>query len=120
MIDVRVIHERPKAGPCVKAQVKATLISAAGVRYIGSNEVGAPQAACPRVDEPEFTAYEKCKSVCNQESHAEVSAILLAGDDALDSTIYLEGHRAACPGCQAAANAAGVKQIIVSPPPLVQ
>ena len=111
-----VFHEIAKAGPCIKTRVKATLITTDGKRYIGTNDVANPQAKCPRAHMPHFSGYEACKSVCGQESHAEISAINLAGDDACGSTIYLEGHFAACPDCQSAANAAGVAHIIIGAP----
>lgn len=112
----RTIYEWPKGGPCVKAQVKATLISVTGHRFVGTNAVENPQQVCPRADSPSFVGYEACKDICRQESHAEVSAINLAGDAARGATIYLEGHFAPCPDCQAAADAAGVAKIIVGAP----
>lgn len=113
-ITIRELH---KPGQCIKAQVKATLIALDGRRFVGTNGVMNPQTRCPRAHMPHFTGYQACKAVCGQPHHAEVSAIHLAGDHALGSTIYLEGHFAACPDCQAAANAAGVALIVVGPPP---
>lgn len=118
MIPVRTVYEWPKGGPCVKAQVKATLVAENGHRFVGSNAVENPQTVCPRASAEHFTGYEACKIVCQQVSHAEVSAINLAGELARGGTIYLEGHFAPCPDCQAAADAAGVERIIVGAPPM--
>lgn len=112
-----VIHEPGKPGACLKEQVTATLVALDGRRYVGTNRLGRVVHFCPRAGMPSFSNYEACKSVCQQPSHAEVSAIHLAGDAADGSTIYLQGHRAPCPDCVAAANAAGVLQIVVGDPP---
>lgn len=88
--------------------------------FVGTNGVSVPQQVCPRANAQHFTGYEACKDICRQESHAEVSAINLAGEAARGATIYLEGHFAACPDCQAAADAAGIAQIVIGPPPVQQ
>lgn len=112
--------EPKKAGVCLKAQVRATLVALDGRWFVGTNGVSVPQEVCPRAGSPSFVGYEACKDICRQESHAEVSAINLAGDAARGATIYLEGHFAPCPDCQAAADAAGIAQIIVGSPPAQQ
>jgi len=114
---MNLIMEPRKVGACLKAQVRATLIAVDGTRFIGTNGIMREVGACPRATLPSFVGYAPCKDVCKQPSHAEVSAILLAGEQAEGATIYLEGHHAPCPDCVAAANAAGVAQIIVSAPP---
>lgn len=115
-----IILEPRKAGKCLKAQVRATLVALDGRWFIGTNGVTVPQEACPRAGSPSFTWYEACTEICRQESHAEVSAINLAGEAARGATIYLEGHFAPCPDCQAAADAAGIAEIIVGAPPVQQ
>lgn len=112
--------EPRKAGKCLKAQVRATLVALDGRWFVGTNGVSVPQEVCPRANAQHFTGYEACKDICQQPAHAEVSAINLAGDAACGATIYLEGHFAACPDCQAAADAAGIAEIIIGAPPVQQ
>lgn len=45
---------------------------------VGYNDVDTPQEVCPR-DKGE--GYHKCKTVCGQQSHAEVAAIQNAADN---------------------------------------
>lgn len=120
MSSLAIILEPKKAGVCLKAQVRATLVALDGRWFVGTNGVSVPQEVCPRAGSPSFVGYEACKEICQQPAHAEVSAINLAGDAARGATIYLEGHFAACPDCQAAADAAGIAQIIVGAPPVQQ
>ncbi|WP_368762050.1 hypothetical protein [Klebsiella pneumoniae] len=117
---LHIILEPRKSGICLKAQVRATLVALDGRWFVGTNGVRVPQEVCPRAGSPHFTGYEACKDICRQESHAEVSAINLAGEAARGATIYLEGHFAPCPDCQAAADAAGIAQIIIGAPPVQQ
>ncbi len=111
-----ILREPRKAAPCLKAQVTATLVALDGSVFVGTNGIGRVVDACPRLGMPSFVGYAPCKEVCQQESHAEVSAIRLAGDKAEGATLYLEGHHAPCPDCLAAANAAGVARILICRP----
>lgn len=106
------------SGPCAKQVVTAVLVAPNGRRYYGENDCEAPQASCPRGNMPSGEGYHLCREVCRQKGHAEVRAILAAGEDAIGATIYLQGHVAACPSCRAFAETARVKEIIVAPPPL--
>lgn len=119
MTGINITHEPGKPGHCLKAQVKATLVAANGARYVGTNRVMVPQTVCPRMGMPSFCGYAPCLDVCKQPSHAEVSAIDLAGADAEGATIYLEGHHAPCPDCVDMAAKSGVLAIIVGPPPAI-
>jgi deoxycytidylate deaminase len=107
----------PGAGPCAKQQVKATIIALDGRRFVGTNHCMKPQAVCPRADMPTGVGYELCKSVCEQEAHAEVNATRIAGEAARNATLYLEGHTYACQPCQSASHAAGIAEIIIGAPP---
>lgn len=120
MTRLDIILEPLKAGICLKAQVRATLVALDGRWFVGTNGVRVPQEVCPRAKAEHFTGYEACRDICRQESHAEVSAINLAGEAARGATIYLEGHFAPCPDCQAAADAAGIAKIIIGAPPVQQ
>lgn len=105
------------SGPCAKQVVVATVIALNGERYIGTNHCMKPQATCPRAGMPTGVGYELCKSICEQDAHAEVNAVRLAGPDAVGATLYLEGHTYACQACQVASVSAGVAEIIVGQPP---
>lgn len=100
-------------GPCAKAAVRCTLITAAGERIVGENWCANPQAVCPRAP---GEGYDKCKTVCQQEGHAEAVAVRLAGDMAKGAHAYLEGHTYACQSCQEALFGAGVAALTVGAP----
>lgn len=102
---------------CAKQTVTATIITADGLRFVGTNFASSPQPACPRGDMPSGQGYELCVSVCQQRAHAEVNAIAEAGEQARGAVLYLEGHSYACAACTAACAAAGVVEIIVAAPP---
>lgn len=120
MSRLNIILEPRKAGVCARLQVRATLVALDGRWFVGTNGVRHPQEVCPSEGSPSEDRYAPCWNVCQQPAHAEVSAIKLAGDAARGATIYLEGHIAPCRYCQAAADAAGVVQIIVGAPPVQQ
>jgi hypothetical protein len=92
-------------GPCAKARVFCTLIAADGTAVVGENWCANPQAACPREPGEDYT---KCVTVCQQEGHAEVVALRLAGANAKGATAKLRGHTYACMACQHALFGAGV------------
>jgi deoxycytidylate deaminase len=100
-------------GPCAKTTVRCTLVLSGGGRIVGENWCANPQPSCPReADE----GYEKCKTICQQEGHAEQVALRLAGERAAGAHAYLEGHTYACQACQEALFAAGVKAFTVGAP----
>lgn len=101
-------------GPCVKATVRCTLIAPNGERVVGENWCANPQAVCPR--EP-GEDYAKCKTICQQEGHAEQVAVRLAGELAKGAHAYLEGHTYACRDCQEALFGAGVAALTVGRAP---
>lgn len=101
-------------GPCAKATIRCTLVTTDGDHIIGENWCLNPQDTCPR--EP-GDGYEKCKTICRQLGHAEEMAVRLAGERAVGSKAYLEGHTYACMDCQHALFGAGVSSLSVAPPP---
>lgn len=101
-------------GPCAKATVRCTLVTEDGSRIVGENWCANPQAACPRLPGEDYT---KCKTVCQQEGHAEQVAVRLAEGWARGSHAYLEGHTYACRECQEALFGAGVVALSISKPP---
>lgn len=89
---------------CAKVTVRAFLQGASGRYYMGRNTCGKPQQTCPRLP---GEGYEKCKSVCEQECHAEIDALQQAGDDARGGIMWVDYHYI-CDDCTAALAAADV------------
>ncbi|HEX7906729.1 MAG TPA: hypothetical protein VF534_01370 [Paraburkholderia sp.] len=106
-------------GPCVKATVRCTLITSSGERIVGENWCHNPQSVCPRADMPTGVGYELCKSMCQQEGHAETVALRVAGDKARGAHAYIEGHTYACPSCQQSLFGSGVAALTIGAPPAV-
>jgi hypothetical protein len=107
---VKDLIDNEMTGPCAKQTVRCTLVAETGERFIGENWCANPQAACPRAP---GEGYEKCKSICQQEGHAEAVAVRIAGDKAMGSRAYLEGHTYACMECQHTLFGAGVISLSV-------
>jgi hypothetical protein len=103
-------------GPCAKATIRCTLVTAAGEHIVGENWCRNPQPVCPRLPGEDYT---KCSTVCDQEGHAEQVAARLAGEKARGAHAYIEGHTYACRPCQEDLYGAGVRAISVGikPPP---
>lgn len=101
-------------GPCVKATVRCTLVTPAGERFVGENWCANPQAVCPRAP---GEGYEKCKSICAQEGHAETVALRVAGLKANGAHAYVEGHTYACRPCQEALFSSGIVALTIGAPP---
>lgn len=99
---------------CAKATVRCTLVTADGSQIVGTNWCANPQATCPRLP---GEGYEKCRSICDQQGHAEVDAIRIAGPHARGAHAYVEGHTYACQSCQEALFGAGVAALTIGPPP---
>lgn len=90
---------------CAKVTVKCSIVVPSGDIFVGTNYCETPQSICPRaVGE----GYEKCKTICHQVGHAEVVALMLAGERAEGAVAYLEGHTHYCKDCQEALFDAGV------------
>lgn len=89
---------------CAKFHTIAVLIGASGRAYVGSNLCNNPQPTCPRTP---GEGYDKCKSICEQEGHAEARALAMAGEDAAGGSISVN-HWYVCDACRALCEAAGV------------
>lgn len=98
---------------CAKQVVTAQISGRSGRVYVGRNDCANPQEVCPRGDMPSNVGYHLCRDVCGQYGHAEVMAIKAAGDDACGGHLILMGHKAVCPTCMAACNAAEIATITV-------
>lgn len=105
--------ERAAAGPCAKKVVRCTIVSKDGQHFVGDNSCDNPQAACPRIA---GEGYEKCKSICRQASHAEVSALRRAGAAAIGARAYIEGIGYACRECQESLFGAGIESVSIGVP----
>ena len=92
-------------GPCAKATVRCTLVTADGQHIVGENWCDNPQRVCPRLPGED---YAKCRTVCRQQGHAEQVAVRLAGRLAVGAHAYLTGHTYACQSCQESMFGAGV------------
>lgn len=97
-------------GKCAKATIKCTLATHDYKHFVGENWCENPQETCPR---QLGEGYEKCKDICKQIGHAEE----VAGDKALGTRAYIEGHTYACMKCQHILFDAGVKSISIGSPP---
>lgn len=98
-------------GPCAKTRVFCFIESPLGRRFVGENWCANPQPVCPREPGEDYT---KCTTVCQQEGHAEVVAVRLAGPFAKGATATLHGHTYACMNCQHALFDAGVRWLGVN------
>lgn len=105
-------------GPCAKQTVRATIVTPDGRhRFTATNYVNNAQPTCPRGDMPTGVGYELCRTVCDQQGHAEINALAIAKHHAAGATLYLQGHTYACEPCKAAAKAAGIVEIVIGAPP---
>jgi tRNA(Arg) A34 adenosine deaminase TadA len=101
------------SGPCRKQAVHAEVRCTDGTIYEGSNSCLRPQPTCPRKGMPTGTGYELCVSICQQQGHAEVMALLAAGKHAQGGTLHVNGHTYACEACKGAARLAGIARLVV-------
>lgn len=89
------------SNPCLKQTVKALIVSKDNQMVLGSNAINNDVTSCPRVEKNCKTGegYDLCKSACNQNEHAEVTAIQnaeKAGIDIRGAKLYLSGHTLMC------------------------
>lgn len=99
-------------GPCAKVQVCCTIITTDNQRFVGENVCRNPQPTCPRLPGEDYT---KCKTVCDQVSHAEVAAVKAAGCESRGSTAYVE-YAYVCEKCKHHCQIHGVRVVIGAPP----
>lgn len=82
---------------------------------MGTNDCANPQKTCPRAP---GEGYEKCKSICQQEGHAEEVALHnahMANFDLSGAVAVLYGHTHYCRTCQEALYDAGVSSLRRAP-----
>jgi DNA (cytosine-5)-methyltransferase 1 len=100
---------------CAMREVIAIIVNG-NKQWVGSNWCEQPQAVCPR--DKDNSDYSLCKAVCYQPNHAEVDALLKAGDGANGARLYLFGHEFCCTGCKATMRAYGIEEVIIGEFPL--
>lgn len=103
--------------PCLKQTVKAIIVTQDGQRILGSNAINNDVDICPRVVEnmPTGEGYHLCKDVCNQNEHAEVTAIQNAKKQGMDiqgATLMLTGHTYCCDNCISSMKEAGITKAV--------
>ena len=105
--------------PCIKQRVYAMLVTVDGEEFFGANWMSAMDVEiCPRVEANSVSGqdYHFCTDICNQEFHAEASAIIAcykAESSPVGAVVYVVGHTYCCDGCIAAMQAAGVTSAVV-------
>lgn len=98
---------------CAKAIVGCTIITRKGDVVYGENYCDNAQPRCPRTT---GEGYEKCRTICQQEGHAEVMAIKSAVKLGLSldgAVAVVTGHYYSCKACALALKASGVTEIII-------
>lgn len=98
---------------CAKKVVSCKIIKNNLVVY-GWNSCKNPQEVCPRQDGED---YEKCKSICGQEGHAEINAINSAKEIGLNlngAIAEISGIDWVCKDCFRQLKNHGLKQIIIN------
>jgi deoxycytidylate deaminase len=98
---------------CVKQPTGAVIVISDELLGGGSN-AGKKAEECPRWGSPTGENYGPCKTVCGQESHAEIAALR----DALGKNrsvggadLYLYGHWWCCKDCWDKMIAAGIRRV---------
>lgn len=114
---IKEATELLKTSGCIKQPTLAVVVKNGKVIGRGTNAAKKVDI-CPRVTHncPTGTGYEFCKSVCNQEGHAEIMAIrsALNVDSNLEGCdLYLEGHWWICENCWNEIIKVGIKNVFL-------
>jgi len=117
VITQQKLNDFQVSNPCIKQTVKALIVTTDGQEIFGSNAINNEVNECPRVVQgcPTGTGYELCKTVCNQNEHAEVTALQnakKANVDVTGATLYLTGHTYFCDNCLNNMRKAGLAKAI--------
>lgn len=111
-----IAKEASVASGCVKQPTGAAVVGWNSVIGVGSN-AGRRVEECPRWGSPTGENYGPCKTVCRQESHAEVSALrdaLNKGHMVSGADLYLYGHWWCCKDCWDKMIAAGIRRVYLA------
>lgn len=98
---------------CIKQPTGAVVVGWDAVLGAGSN-AGRRAEECPRWGSPTGENYVLCRTVCRQESHAEVAALsdaLNKGRIVSGADLYLYGHWWCCKDCWDKMIAAGIRRL---------
>ena len=94
---------------CAKRHVIARVVTVGGEEFYGTNAIRNPAIAeCPR---KEGEGYTKCATICGQFGHAELVALIAAGEKAKGGTLHVYGHDHMCDECKDATKAAGIAKV---------
>lgn len=105
--------DKQTTGPCAKRHVTCRIVIDKHTHFVGTNDCNNPQKTCPRLPGDDYT---KCRTICDQPSHAEVSAVKLAiaaGYDLHGKRAYLSGIKWICQHCREITEKAGIERIYV-------
>ncbi len=89
---------------CVKQPTGAVVVKSGHIIGRGSNS-GKKVDVCPRWNSSTGQDYDKCRLICEQSGHAEVTALLnaleqgLSMDEISGADVYLYGHWYCCSNC---------------------
>lgn len=98
---------------CAKKTVTCLIMCLNGTGYFGTNDCNNPQTECPRL---KGEGYEKCKSVCQQDGHAEEVAVSNALSDNADlngAIASISGIDHFCKSCQKKLYANGIRNLYI-------
>lgn len=103
---------------CLKQSVVAMIVTKENVEIFGTNNIQNKIDVCPRIEQNLKTGegYHLCKDICNQNSHAEVTAInnaKLKNINLLGSSLFLIGHTYCCDNCLSVMKENGVSKVYV-------
>lgn len=104
-------------GPCAKRRVQCVIIPVGMAPIFGENDCANPQPVCPRLP---GEGYEKCKTICRQDDHAELVALrraqewtATAGGSVVGGKAYVRGHHWVCEPCGKALKDAGIVTVTI-------
>lgn len=103
-------------GPCAKRRVQCLIYPIGMAPIYGENDCANPQTTCPRLP---GEGYEKCKTVCQQDGHAELVALRKAklgdaGSSLWGASAHIRGHHWLCEPCGLALKEAGISKVILN------
>lgn len=102
---------------CAKQETIA-IIENKGQYWIGSNWCNNAQEKCPRIGKETGVGCELCKSICEQQNHAEVDACIKVGENAKCGTLYLLSHTYCCDHCKEIMKEYGISDIVIGKIPI--
>lgn len=100
-------------GPCAKRRVQCVLVHPGLAPILAENDCANPQPTCPRLP---GEGYEKCRTICQQDDHAETKALRIAegwGLSVAGWKAYIRGHHWVCEPCGKALKDAGIVKVTI-------